>query len=104
MTSPAAAALSSLSSTRRGLLGSRDSDVSAVTEVVVVVVAAVDVDVVEAVVVVAVMTRNVVGDVVEDQTSHCWPGFSEASAAEIRCDPSLLILGESYSLLTRSSR
>ena len=87
-------------------MGSRDSDVSAVTEVVVVVVvaAAVDVDVVEAVVVVAVMTRNVVGDVVEDQTSHCWPCFSEASAAEIRCDPSLLILGESYSLLTRSSR
>ena len=87
-------------------MGSRDSDVFAVTEVVVVVVvvAAVDVDVVEAVVVVAVMTRNVVGDVVEDQTSHCWPGFSEASAAEIRCDPSLLILGESYSLLTRSSR
>ena len=84
-------------------MGSRGSDVSVVTEVVVVV-AAVDVDVVEAVVVAAVMTRNVVGDVVEDQTSHYWPGFSEASAAEIRCDPSLLTLSQSYRLLTRSSR
>ena len=33
------------------------------------------------------MTRNVVADVVEDQTSHYWPDFSEASAAEIHFDP-----------------
>ena len=40
--------------------------------------------------VVAGMTRNVVVDVVEDQTSHYWAVVSEASAAEIHCDISPL--------------